>query len=74
MGMSLDEAAKNLWEISKNKKNPIAAIRAIEVIRDTMGEKPTDKVEMLDKISAAEADELENEIAAVAISKTKKRA
>ncbi len=57
IGASLDAVTQALID-----KAATGDVRAYEVIRDTLGEKPTDKVQIAGLIERSEAEELENEI------------
>jgi len=57
IGNSLDAVTQALID-----KAVSGDVRAYEAIRDTLGEKPTDKVEVMGHIDQNEADSFENEI------------
>lgn len=57
IGESLDSVTQALID-----KAASGDVRAYEVIRDTLGEKPTDKLELAGKIDRNDADALEQEI------------
>ena len=44
-GKSADKMAECAFAIAVNKDKPLEALRAIELIRDTCGEKPNERVE-----------------------------
>lgn len=57
IGASLDSVTQALID-----KAASGDVRAYEVIRDTLGEKPTDKLELAGKIDRNDADAIEQEI------------
>lgn len=57
IGASLEEVTQALID-----KAASGDVRAYEVIRDTLGEKPTDKLELAGKIDRTDADAVEKEI------------
>jgi hypothetical protein len=70
LGQSIDKITEALLA-----RAATGDVRAYEAIRDTVGEKPTDKYEMINAITPLEAKELEDEIAkrATAARKATKR-